>query len=245
VSSGNLRGVTFDWWGTLYRHRDTSPARVGLIRQAAVAIGREVSEEAVAAAYSDAAAAFDREWRAGRVYTTAAWLDGILADLGLGLPVADRAALLAALEEAMLGQPPAMVAGARDLLHELHAAGVRLGLISDTGLTVGRVMRKILAADDVLHCFQGLAFSDEVGTVKPARRPYEAALSAMGVAPDQAIHVGDLPFTDICGAKAMGMRAVLITGVSGLRDDGLADAVVEDYAGLRRLFGKWSLLTSN
>jgi hypothetical protein len=40
----------------------------------------------------------------------------------------------------------------------------------------------------------------------------------------------------------MGMRAVLITGVSGTEDDGQADAVVKDFAELRQLFEEWGLL---
>lgn len=241
-----LRGVTFDWWGTLYRHRNASGTRVDLIRRAAARGGMNLNEEEVAAAYSNAAAEFDRSWRAGQAYSTEAWLHDILAELGIELPAVEATALLSAMEEAILERPPVMVEGAGDLLCDLHEAGVRLGLISDTGLTVGRVMRRILERDQVLHCFQGWAFSDEVGAFKPDRRPFEAALTGMEVPAHRAIHVGDLPFTDIWGAKAMGMRAVLISGESDLPDEeGLADAVVTDYAQLRHLFGEWGILPAD
>lgn len=240
--SDGMWGVTFDWWGTLYLHRDMTASRVALIRSAAQREGRSVSEDEIRAAYVRGAEEFDREWRAGRAYTPAAWLRMILDDLRLDLAEPDLASLQQAMEEVMLSQPPPMAPGAKEVLLALHAAGIRLGLISDTGLTVGRVMRRILEGDSVLHCFQGLAFSDELGTVKPARLPYETALAGMGVPAARAIHVGDLPFTDICGAKVMGMRAVLITGVSGIADDGNADAVVADFSELRRLLADWGLL---
>ncbi len=241
--SDEVRGVTFDWWGTLYLHRDVTGSRVALIRGAAEGAGRAVSEDAILAAYVRGAEVFDREWRAGRAYTPAAWLGGILNQLGIALSDVDFAVLQREMEEVMLSQPPAMAPGAHEAVLALHSAGVRLGVISDTGLTVGRVMRHILARDGVLHCFQGLAFSDELGTVKPARLPYETALAGMGVPATRAIHVGDLPFTDIRGAKVMGMRAVLITGVSGIADDGSADAVVSDFGELRRLLADWGLLS--
>ncbi len=237
-------GVTFDWWGTLYIHRDVTESRVALIRLAAESAGRSPSEAVVRSAYIRGAEEFEREWRAGNSYTPSVWLKGILDDIDVNLTNAAFDDLRRAVEEVMLSQPPAMAPGAKEVLLALHAAGARIGLISDTGLTVGRVMRRILAHDGVLHCFQGLAFSDELGTVKPARLPYETALAGMGVTAARAIHVGDLPFTDIRGAKEMGMRAVLITGVTGSADDGNADAVVSGFGELRRLLGDWGLLPS-
>lgn len=238
----SLRGVTFDWWGTLYRHREARRRRVEKILDVLAAHGVQVSQDEVEAAYLVAAETFDREWRAGRAYSPESWLDEILNQVRADIPESECLMLRRFMEEAMLDHPPEMVPGARDLLHDLQAAGVKLGLISDTGLTVGRVMRTILERDGVLTCFQGLAFSDELGVTKPNPLTFRRALEGMGVAPAEAVHVGDLPFTDVRGAKELGMRAVLITGVTGLADDGQADAVVEDFGELRELFRAWELL---
>ncbi len=237
-----LLGVTFDWWGTLYRHRDAGRRRVERIAQVLRQHGHPVTEDAVDSAYWAGADVFDAEWRAGRAYTPERWLSQVLDQLEADLPEGERDLLQSFMEEAILTHPPELVAGARDLLLDLADAGVKLGIVSDTGLTVGRVMRTILAGDGIEGCFQGFAFSDEVGFCKPNRLAFERALGEMGVAPARAVHVGDLPQTDIRGAKALGMRAVLVTGVSDTSDEGTADAVVTDFDELRGLFQDWGLL---
>ena len=46
---------------------------------------------------------------------------------------------------------------------------------------------------------------------------------ALGVSPHEALHVGDLPETDIRGGRAAGYRTALLLEVSDRRD-GIADA---------------------
>lgn len=200
-------------------------------------------QEDVQAAYEAGAAEYERTWLVGEIYPTSYWIRGMASALGLPLGEERLARLQEALESVAASDPPPMMKGARDMVLDLHAAGRPLGIVSDTGLTVGRVMRVILEQQGILHCFSGLAFSDEVGAVKPAAAPYLRAMEGMGTVPERTVHVGDLPHTDIIGAKALGMRAVQITGHTKVYDlEGRADAVVEDYAGLWRVFQEWGLL---
>ena len=54
--------------------------------------------------------------------------------------------------------------------------------------------------------------------------------------PEEAAHIGDLPETDLAGARGVGMRAILFLGVSDRRDGRpLADAAFEEYAELEEL----------
>jgi HAD superfamily hydrolase (TIGR01549 family) len=237
-----LLGVTFDWWGTLYLDRSARSQRVQLIRHALHEHGYTSRESAVMRAYDIAAARFNREWADGRVYPSKRWLRDILDELGVSLPAADCLELQRALEGAMLDSPPPLIPGAARLLRDLHENGVRLGVISDTGLTVGRVMRRLLAKDGLLDYFSGLAFSDEIGVTKPNEQAFRRALAGMDLLPEQAVHIGDLPNTDVCGAKAVGMKAILINGISGRQDECDADAVVCDYAALRQVLRDWGLL---
>ena len=48
------------------------------------------------------------------------------------------------------------------------------------------------------------------GFVKPHRSIFEAALDALDVTPEEAVMVGDSAEDDIEGARALGMRAVLL-----------------------------------
>ncbi len=58
--------------------------------------------------------------------------------------------------------------------------------------------------------------SASVGASKPAADMFLAALSEAGVAPEQAVHIGDHPVDDIAAAQAVGMRTIWYTG-SALR----------------------------
>ncbi len=108
----------------------------------------------------------------------------------------ENASLLADLE---------LLPGVRETIPALAAAGYRLGIISDTSLTTGRILRSFLEKDGLLDCFTALTFSDETGYPKPDRRMFESTLAELGADPAQAVHVGDTPRTDIAGAKALGM----------------------------------------
>lgn len=50
----------------------------------------------------------------------------------------------------------------------------------------------------------------QVGCVKPAAAIFLAACTALGVAPEEALYVGDDPELDVAGAQGVGMRAAWI-----------------------------------
>jgi putative hydrolase of the HAD superfamily len=47
---------------------------------------------------------------------------------------------------------------------------------------------------------------------KPDPAPFRHACEALGVAPREAVHVGDSPGADVAGADAAGLRSVLVAG---------------------------------
>ena len=62
--------------------------------------------------------------------------------------------------------------------------------------------------------------SATAGAVKPDPRLFDAALEAAGCGPEEALHVGDSPEHDLAGARAAGVRAVLIDRAGGAGADG-------------------------
>jgi putative hydrolase of the HAD superfamily len=135
-----------------------------------------------------------------------------------------------------LEYPPAAMPGAVEALSALHARGVRLGIVSNTGRTPGVVLRRILERHDMLRYFDTLAiaYSDEVGYRKPDARIFTRALEALGVPPARALHIGDNPDADVLGARAVGMRAAHYA-VAGCDPSPVADLVVHHLAELPRL----------
>jgi putative hydrolase of the HAD superfamily len=131
-----------------------------------------------------------------------------------------------------------MIEGALETLTRLDEAGVGCALICDTGLTPGRVVRKLLDAHGLLAPLRETIFSDEWSLPKPHPRVFEAALDSLGIAAEDAVHVGDLRRTDVAGARAVGMGTIRITAAN---DDhtALADAdhVAESHADVLRILG--------
>jgi putative hydrolase of the HAD superfamily len=235
------RAVSFDCWGTLITEEDWPWAhalRVMALRDATREAGREVTQ-------AEAERAFDAAWQ----HHMALWVTGHatgaaevarwgLTELGFehAGPALDH--LVRRFEEASHTSYVVALDGARALLAALDAADIPSVLVCDTGLTPGRVVRRLLERVGLLAYLRALAFSDEVGAPKPDRRPFLAALQPLGVAPEQALHVGDLRRTDVVGARALGMRTVRIRA----RNDDVsehpdADRVVDSYAELAGLLG--------
>jgi putative hydrolase of the HAD superfamily len=91
-------------------------------------------------------------------------------------------------------------------LARLRAAGLRLGVVSNSD---GRVEQALEAAG-LRHYFDVVVDSALVGVEKPDPRIFQAALDALGVAPEEALYVGDLYEVDVVGAQTAGIQAVLL-----------------------------------
>ncbi len=71
-------------------------------------------------------------------------------------------------------------------------------------------LRDILEYRGLLHRFAEMIGSCEVGVEKPDPRIFELPLRALGLAPDQVIHVGDSIPADVEGARSSGIRPLLL-----------------------------------
>lgn len=99
-----------------------------------------------------------------------------------------------------------------DAVARLRAAGTRIALVSNAGFDeIGAWPRSPLAP-----LFDAAVFSCEVGCAKPDRAIYEEALERIGVAAADAVFVGDGGADEHRGARAVGLRPVLVTGLIDL-----------------------------
>ncbi|HJZ74913.1 MAG TPA: HAD-IA family hydrolase [Vicinamibacterales bacterium] len=105
-------------------------------------------------------------------------------------------------------------------LDRLRAAGIRTALVSDAG------------ADDVeswprsplRERFDAVVFSYAVGVRKPDRTMYQRALDGVGVTATDAIFVGDGGSEEHQGARALGLKTVLVTRLLSYYRAGVVDA---------------------
>jgi putative hydrolase of the HAD superfamily len=117
------------------------------------------------------------------------------------------AAAADAVDNALLMLPPAMLAGAWQMLRSL-ARRFTLAVISDTGFASGRAQDRLLEKDGARAFFAATVYSVDVGHAKPRPEIFAAAVDTLGVPPAEIIHVGDNERTDVRGALAAGFRAI-------------------------------------
>jgi putative hydrolase of the HAD superfamily len=212
-----IRAVTYDCWGTLLRDRD----REGAMRKrmSALRASVDVSDDDAKGLINEAWSRHDEAWKQietfgpGRMAAYCLEAKGIFDDDAI-------VKLTREFEEASIQSGIDAVDGAAETLGALRGANIRLGLISDTGFTPGRVVRGFLEEAGLAGFIEVFLFSDEFGVPKPGNDIFAKALAELGVRPPQAIHVGDLRRTDIAGAHDVGMHAARFRGVH----DDLSDA---------------------
>ena len=125
------------------------------------------------------------------------------SELGLE-PSRVRAAMLGALAfRAFDDAAPALA--------ELRSRGLVLVVVSNWDCSLWEV----LAAAGLDTLVDGIVSSAGAGAAKPDPAPFRRGLELAGVTADQALHVGDSPENDLAGARAAGVRGVLLTRQGG------------------------------
>jgi putative hydrolase of the HAD superfamily len=102
-------------------------------------------------------------------------------------------------------------ADAAPALEQLRARGMRLVVVSnwDWSLT------DVLGGAGMLPLLDGVITSAEVGAAKPDPAIFEAGLAAAGCSAAEAVHVGDSVDHDVEGARAAGIRPLLLAREGG------------------------------
>jgi putative hydrolase of the HAD superfamily len=215
------RVVLLDALGTLVELQPPAPRLQRLLVEA----GFDVDEERAAAAF-----------RAEIGYYLAHHLEGAdagsLGDLrdrcaeamraALALPGLDHVTARRVMLDALEFIPFPDVAPA---LRELRAAGHTLVVVSNWDCSLPEWLRPA----GIMGLVDGVVTSAEVGAPKPNPRVFERALGVAGVEPEEALHVGEQVDNDVEGARAAGVRAVL------LQREGEPPADVETISSLREL----------
>jgi putative hydrolase of the HAD superfamily len=126
---------------------------------------------------------------------------GVVAgELGLALPPDDvLEALLASIRFNAYPEVP-------EALARLRAGGARLAVVSNWDVS----LHDVLERTGLRPLVDAVVISAEVGVAKPQPAIFHAALERLGATAADALHVGDSLELDVAGARAAGLRAVLV-----------------------------------
>jgi putative hydrolase of the HAD superfamily len=203
-----IRVVLFDWGGTLVRD---DAMRLG----APAAVVADYVANRMATALS--AAEFERAFQAvlpayepGRT-ETAPRIDRLIGAAFTWLGIAAGGNDVDACSRLFFQESSAfeMYDDARALVASLKYRGYRLGVVTNSLFPSHLFARRVkeLGLAGYLDAFVASA---DVGLAKPNPGPFLEALRQVGAEPHETLFVGDTVATDIAGAKAAGMRAVLV-----------------------------------
>jgi putative hydrolase of the HAD superfamily len=239
-----IEAVIFDWGGTLTPwNRIDNLAGWRLLAD----VMHDGDAERAAALADALLAAEDARWAAVRDEHRAFTLEQVLADAAhhhpADVPAQVRESALALHRDFWFGQMPTDPQAA-PTLQALRARGLKLGVLSSTSWP--REWHEArFRSDGVLDLFDACVWSSDLEWTKPHPEAFRAAMDAVGVYdPSACVYVGDRPYDDISGAKAVGMRAVFvphsdIPAAQQVPVDVHPDAVLHRLADLPDLIADW------
>jgi putative hydrolase of the HAD superfamily len=222
-----VAAVIFDWGGTLTPWHTIELAdpwkALGLDEDAA---GRLVAAE-------------DTLWARARDTHRSGTIDEVFAAAGVTAGPAELALYYAWWEQHTFTDPDV-----RPLFVALRQRGIKIGVLSNT-LWPRTEHERVFRRDGVAALIDAAVYTSEIEWTKPHPSAFRAVLDAVGgVAPEDAVFVGDRPWDDIAGAKGVGMRAVLLphSTIPAYQEGpvrGQPDAVVSRLSELLPLVDGW------
>jgi putative hydrolase of the HAD superfamily len=218
VKSGKKYCVTFDLWETLIfdePEKDEARGRMryeGLQRVLADR-GIRLAGEDLKRGYEQSGPRLQSVWDRNEEVPIIDQI-GLIVELAARRPVAFDLSWIQLLEAAyvdpILSIPPKLNTDAAGVLEAVRNRGYKIGLISNTGRSPGRVLRQLLDTYGVLKFFDATVFSNEVKRRKPDRTIFDRAADLLSAEKEMIVHIGDNPEADFWGAKNAGMHAILL-----------------------------------
>ncbi len=206
-----LEAVLFDWGDTLMRFAWDDGLleaghRAGL--EALGRLGRDPLPEAAALAAHFRERYEPTLWAPGTLdeIDYAALVRDLLGDFGVEISDEELDRFLEA-EHAAWEPARELGATTHALLESLREHGLKLGLVSNA-LDPGWLLHRDLEQMGVEQRLDFSVFSSEVGKRKPHPAIFERALEALGVAPANALFVGDRLYEDVRGGGEVGMTTL-------------------------------------
>ena len=137
------------------------------------------------------------------------------------------------LDESFLSSPPQLFKNTKKVL-KLLKNNYSICLTSNTGITSPKTYRKYLNNIGIIDIFDKVYLSNELFIAKPSSLIFKKIINDFEFKADQIVHAGDNIFTDIFGAKKIGIRTVHINKRKSVHNylNFTPDYTVRDISGL-------------
>ena len=166
-------------------------------------LAANVVQGIIAACYATMGAIYEDPARCDSFPTVLDTLRALPA--GCDLPEADLELLERVIAQHELGSIPLAYARAITRLAATHRLGLVANILSRKGLWLEEFERA-----GVLHHFATTVFSSDSSSIKPSRKLFDQAVTALAAPRSEVVFVGDSLRCDIGGATAAGLAAVWI-----------------------------------
>lgn len=229
-----LDAVTFDFWSTLVDGEMTPArtlARMQYLQQALEQSGHVCTAEDLQTAFERAMRRLSESARdtLDDVGPPGRWA-AVARELGVPDGVIPFAVVEQAYEDLTFDPLPDPMPHVQTMLAGVREAGYRVGLICNTGMAGGQVLREVLRRHELLQYFDVTVFSNEFGTSKPHPSIFQHTLEALGgVSAVRALHVGDMEELDVEGARRAGVHSARYMAFAEGPVDTDADLLITDW----------------
>ena len=215
-----IQAITFDLWNTLLTNRFYSDLRLEYLTQFLESKKLPYSLDNIEDAFRSAFYLPERNYEENDHIYTEDRISKMLKILKLDLTKFDSDLIKREFEEVMLRDPPPLKLGVKKTLKVL-SSDYKIGLISNTGITPGRVISKVFQEYEIFKFFQVKIYSDEIGYYKPHPILFKTALKKLECSPQNSIHIGDKLETDIKGAKDNNMFTIWFNDSNSLGSENI------------------------
>ncbi len=238
-----LRTITFDFWSTLVDGLITperTVQRLARLHAAIAGVGHACTREELQRAFEQGLRKVSEETRDSLrdIGPPGRWAI-IAAELGVPEGRIPFEVVEQAYADITLNPIPDAMPHVHEAVQALREAGYHLGVICNTGMAGGRVLREVLQRHDLLEAFEATVFSDEFGWSKPHPEIFRHTLALLGEDdPSRALHVGDMEELDVAGAHRAGLHAALYVPDASGPVETAAELVVRDWREFPRLVSR-------
>ncbi len=221
-----IKVITFDLWNTLFSNKSYSELRLKqffqFLQERNIFLPFDKFEEVFHTKFHFSEVTFEEiEFR--HIYTEDR-ISRVLESIDIQVPKSDIEMLKGKFESEILHDPPQLKIGIKKTL-EILAPDYQVGLISNTGVTPGKTINRVLDEYNVLQYFDSMVYSDETGLFKPHPKMFEIPLERFNCKPQNAIHIGDMLETDVKGAQDFKMKTIWLNDKNSPR----STEILPDY----------------